>query len=381
MKSWYSIKALKDDEYEVAIYDEIGFWGITAKQFLTEFKKIPPSAKVFLRINSPGGDVFDGTAIFNVIKRHEGEVISTIDGLAASMASVIALAADKVVMPDNAFMMIHNPWGISWGDAEDLRDYADILDKIKSQIANTYAAKSGKDIKEINDMMDAETWLTGTEAKEAGFVDEVTESVKLAARFNQLNHFVRTPAALATALPPPAPVTTETPAPASQSPADIDSDGLAAKNAKNTNRIQILDSDEDLKKRMLDAARAEFQTIVDLCNKAGVTEMAGDFLTGGMPLDQIKARLADADAIRGACVAIGLPGGKEAALKRASGYIKAGATVAEVRDQLNKLKTDLDAVEIDNKFGPNALATAIKPPVIIDMAAIRKNWQSGGRIK
>ena len=144
MKSWYSIKAQSEDEVEVIIYDEIGFWGITASHFINEFKRISPNAKVTLRINSPGGDILDGIAIYNVIQRHVGEVVATVDGLAASMASVIALAGNRLIMPENAFLMIHNPWGFSFGEADEMRDFADLLDKMKDTIVNVYVKRAGR---------------------------------------------------------------------------------------------------------------------------------------------------------------------------------------------------------------------------------------------
>ena len=120
MASWYAICA-RGTGAEVAIYDEIGAYGVSAKGFLAELGALPEGTPVDLRLNSPGGSVFDAVAIHNAIKRHEGTVTVWIDGIAASAASYIAMAGDEIVMPENAFLMIHDPAGLVMGTAEDMR--------------------------------------------------------------------------------------------------------------------------------------------------------------------------------------------------------------------------------------------------------------------
>lgn len=173
--SWYSIKAASAERAEVMIYDEIGLWGVQAKDFVDEINSLNVKA-IDLRLNTPGGSVFDGNAIYNAIKRHPAEVTVHIDGLAASMGSLIALAGDRVVMAANALYMIHNPWTIALGDAAEMRATADILDKLRDGLVGTYAAKTGMEIDEITAAMDAETWYTAEEAQAAGFVDEITNA-------------------------------------------------------------------------------------------------------------------------------------------------------------------------------------------------------------
>ena len=163
----------KVDETTVYIYDEISWMGVDAQAFVKDFNKIE-SKVINLRVNSPGGSVFDGTTIFNAVKQHPANTIAHIDGLAASIASVIVMAADEVVMAENAFLMIHEPWSMVVGGSEDMRKEADLLDKVKNTIAKTYMDKSGKDEKEIFDMMAEETWLTAQEAYDEGFADSVT---------------------------------------------------------------------------------------------------------------------------------------------------------------------------------------------------------------
>lgn len=169
------VRAQDDDAVELLLYDEIGFWGITAKQFADELARIEAST-IHLRVNSPGGDVFDGVAIYNTLRAKDAQVITHIDGLAASIASVIALAGDEVRIAPNAFFMIHNPWGVTIGDADLHRKMADRLDKISlGAIVSTYRAKTGAAVATIERWMDDETWFTAEQAADAGFVDVVEE--------------------------------------------------------------------------------------------------------------------------------------------------------------------------------------------------------------
>ena len=175
-QSWYSIKAKANDTAEISIYDEIGFLGVSAASFAQDLKACGNNLKqINLHIHSPGGDVFDGIAIYNLLKNHPANVTVYIDGLAASMASVIAMAGNEVIMPENAMMMIHKPWGIQGGDAEDMRKYADLLDKVENTLIPAYASKTGKTPEELAEMLSAETWLTAKECVEQGFADKLAE--------------------------------------------------------------------------------------------------------------------------------------------------------------------------------------------------------------
>ena len=182
---WYKIENKTPERAEIWIYEPIGedFFtgdGITAKGFQKELAEIK-AAQIDLHINSPGGLVFDGITIYNLLKQHPANVTTYIDGLAASIASVIALAGDRVVMAENALFMIHKASGMVMGNSDDMRDFADKLDKVNGSIATTYISKTKKDEKEINDLMAAETWLTADEALEMGFVDELAGEMDMAA--------------------------------------------------------------------------------------------------------------------------------------------------------------------------------------------------------
>ena len=183
MASWYAIRA-RATGAEVAIYDEIGACGVSAKGFLAELGSLPEGAPIDLRVNSPGGSVFDAVAIHNALKRHEGTVTVWIDGIAASAASYVAMAGDEIVMPENAFLMIHDPAGLAMGTAADMRAMAEALDKVAGSLAAGYAAKSGRSLDEIAALMAAETWLDAREALALGFADRLIEPVRIAARFD-----------------------------------------------------------------------------------------------------------------------------------------------------------------------------------------------------
>lgn len=184
MNKWFSI-INKTDKAEIWIYEEIGedFWtggGITAKNFQKELSDIK-AGQIDLHINSPGGLVFDGLAIYNLLKNHPANITTYIDGLAASIASVIALAGNKVIMAENALFMIHKASGMVMGNSDDMRDFADKLDKVNGSIATTYMGKTMKDEKWIGDLMAAETWMSADEALSQGFIDEISGEADMAA--------------------------------------------------------------------------------------------------------------------------------------------------------------------------------------------------------
>lgn len=186
MKKW-KIKALNEGKAEIFIYSDIGYelWEdkTTAQLFAEELKSLGENTSIDLHINSNGGDVFDGQAIHTLIKNHKGFVTAYIDGLAASIATVIAMGADKIVMPKNAMMMIHNAWTGLYGNANELRKMADDLDHINDTIVNTYLAKvkDKTDETTIRELMNKESWLNAEECFNLGLCDEVSEPVKMAA--------------------------------------------------------------------------------------------------------------------------------------------------------------------------------------------------------
>ena len=183
MNHWYTIKAADvRGAADISIYEEIGGFGVTAKQFAEVLKGCGDFSIIILCMFSPGGDVFEGIAIYNLLRNHPADITVYIDGVAASMASVVAMAGDRVVMPENAMMMIYKPWGISGGNAGDMRDYADLLDKVETVLIPAYARKTGKSAQEITAMLEDETWMDGKECLKHGFADELLPSVRAMAR-------------------------------------------------------------------------------------------------------------------------------------------------------------------------------------------------------
>lgn len=198
MKTWYKIQAKseKPRSADISIHDEIGLWGISASQFMRDLRGMGELDEINLSIHSPGGDVLDGWAIYNAIKNNKARVTARVEGLAASMASVILMAADTVEIPENAYIMIHNPWGFAVGDAEEMRDTADLLDKLGNGLVNAYSERTGNDEDEIRKMMSAETWMDGKEAVERGFADKLLDGVALSARAFDSRKFKMTPKSL-----------------------------------------------------------------------------------------------------------------------------------------------------------------------------------------
>ncbi len=183
------------------MYGGIGqdFWGdgsmISAKNFSDELKNIPKTVKnIDLRINSPGGDVFDGVTIYNRLKQFDAHITVYIDGLAASIASIIALAGDEIKIGEGALYMVHLPWTFAYGNRMELDNTVSRLMDVEEQMVSIYAKKTGLDRSEIKALLEAETWLDADQAIEKGFVDsKVDESIPIAASAIESKWIVRKP--------------------------------------------------------------------------------------------------------------------------------------------------------------------------------------------
>lgn len=200
IKKFWKLKALDEKTGELTLYGEISnetWWGdeVTPKEFKTDLDDLGNIDTLNIYINSPGGDVFAGQAIHSMLKRHKAYKNVYIDGLAASIASVIAMSGDTVFMPKNAMMMLHNPWTIGVGNSEEFRKLAEDLDKIRESLIAAYEGHSALTRDEIISIMDAETWLTATECEEYGFCDVVQEEKQLAASIDRrlLGRYKNTP--------------------------------------------------------------------------------------------------------------------------------------------------------------------------------------------
>lgn len=204
------------DEATLYIYDVIDtYWGVSAQSIVDQLASVAAVSTLHLRINSPGGDVFQAKAIAEAIKRFAGKTIAHIDSLAASAATSIAIACDEVEMSAGAFFMIHNASGMVWGDKTDMRETADLLEKVESTIVADYTTKTGQDAATVTAWMDAETWFTAEEAIANGFVDRLAatsqakgdkaaDATNAATKPWNLAAYAKAPQALST--PAPAPV-------------------------------------------------------------------------------------------------------------------------------------------------------------------------------
>jgi ATP-dependent Clp protease, protease subunit len=326
MRSWYAIRA-RAGGAEIAIYDEIGAYGVSAKGFLAELGALPDGTPIDLRLNSPGGSVFDAVAIHNALKRHEGPVTVWIDGIAASAASYVAMAGDEIVMPENAFLMIHDPAGLVMGTAEDMRAMAEALDKVKGSLLAGYAAKSGRAAEEIAVLMAAETWLDAKDALELGLADRLAEPVRIAAAFD-IGRFRNAPPALVEAVAASAPEEQAAVEASSHSEeaeaAEADEEAAAGAEAEadqigeeqhgdeadaaeppptgHVGEADVPASDPLPPEQSPGAAeppaatiRAEVmahaRAVVELCRLAGQPQMAGRFLERETSLDDVRAAL------------------------------------------------------------------------------------------
>lgn len=305
-EGWYRISNQAvgaGQSLEVELYDQIGFWGVRASDFLRELKALDDGQRpIEVGINSIGGDVFDGLAIHNAFRRYGERVTVRIDGVAASIASVIAVGAHRVVMPANAMMMIHNP-GIDYasGEADDLRTLADMMDKAKASLIAAYRAKApalAED--ELSRMMDATTWLTAQEALALGLVDEVTDSVKLTASAGQrasIGRMPNVPAALLASLKddatPQTPVTPPEPAAGGVElvnllarlclEAKLPTEAVAA--VASASRMA---NEAEIRRGVEQAVEVR-----NLCQTAKLPELANSLIASGLSIEAARARLFD----------------------------------------------------------------------------------------
>jgi len=177
--TWYNMATKTDTEAEVSIYGPIGGFDINAKDFAEDLKGIDADT-IHLRVDSPGGSVIDGISIFNALQRHPAKVVTHIDSLAASMGSVVAMAGDEVRMANNALLMIHEPWTVAMGNADELRKNADTLEKMSGNILQAYS-RSQYTPEQVADLMKSETWMTAQDALDAGFIDYIDDGLKAVA--------------------------------------------------------------------------------------------------------------------------------------------------------------------------------------------------------
>ncbi|MCY9511873.1 Clp protease ClpP [Paenibacillus larvae] len=186
MKKFWNMKKTANNSGELTLYgtvSEYSWWGddITPQQFRDDLYALGDVDDITVRLNSPGGDVFAGLHIYQVLKEHKANVTVRVEGFAGSIASIIAMAGDKVIMPKGSMMMVHNPWTFTMGESSDLRQTADILDTIRDALVEVYMARTGLQEEELNSLLDSETWMTSAQAVEKGFADEEEQTMQISA--------------------------------------------------------------------------------------------------------------------------------------------------------------------------------------------------------
>jgi len=192
MKNWYQIKNKSHDVIDISIHDEIGMWGVSAADFISELRGQPEAKVINLSIHSPGGSVLDGLAMYNALSMYPAKIYGHVEGIAASAASFILMAADTISMPEDAFIMIHNAQGGVMGDADDMRDMAEVVDKLQNSIVNIYQKRTGIEREQLADMMKAETWMNAADALDQGFIDTIVDPVDVAAKIGVFDKYFKT---------------------------------------------------------------------------------------------------------------------------------------------------------------------------------------------
>ena len=328
-RQWFSFKNEAGQTPELFIYDDIDdWWGVSAQSVVDQIRDMD-AAEINVRISCRGGMVFEGIAIYNALRLHKANVHISIEGLAASIASVIAMAGDTVTIAENAMMMIHNPYGWATGDAEAMRKTAEVMDKIADSIAVSYTARTGKTIEEMKALMEAETWFTAQEALDVGLVDQIDEPVKAAACFD-LSRFTNAPAGFGK---------------------QLENKQMPEKTEPEKNEPEASTNE----KPEVDAL-----AIASLCNQAGYPEKTEAFLKEVMVESDVKAWLSGFDEIKNLCKAANKP-------DMAANFIKENKSVDEVRSTLFDLLTG-DDESINNSLSPEQQGK--KQTTTIDTQAI-----------
>lgn len=286
MQTWYNLKAAADKTPVLSIFDDIGAYGVSAKSFLNDLRTVTTD-EVDVEINSPGGDVFAGLAIYNGLRASGKKINVKVLGLAASAASLVAMAGDTIEMPENTFMMIHNPWGFAMGGADEMRNTADVLDKIGAGLVSTYAKRTGKTDQEITALLDAETWMTAQEAVDAGFATSVTPALAVKASYSE----DRLPENVRLAFKAQAPAPAEAPAPVFGETLAAHAQTIA--NAAGLGQYAAMwGADPALRNTEQVTARAELAREVQaLCGLAKRPEMADKFIKAATPLQDVRAEI------------------------------------------------------------------------------------------
>lgn len=348
MPRWFEIRnAAAEDVATVAILDEIGLWGITAADFNRDFRAIKANV-INLEINSPGGSVFDGLAIYNMLRGSGKTINAKVMGVAASIASIILMAADKISMPANSMVMVHSPMGGVFGTADEMRDFADMLDKVKVGLVATYMKRTGKSEAEVMDMLAKDTWMTAAEAKENGFADEVIDAVEMSAKFD----LERIPEAARAVF-------------AKAKPAAKTADEIAAEEAA---AQAAADAAAAAQAAAAKASVPFADQVKALATEAGFEVHASAWALAYTKPEEVTARIGAAREIKAFCALAGKA-------DQADGFVKAGKSVADVRTELQNAQAAADKHVDTAKKGDGPVANAPNVLAVYDKRAAKDSNQ------
>lgn len=335
----------------LSIYDEIGLWGVQAGEFRAALAAVKAPV-INLEINSPGGDVFAGIAIYNMLKASGKTIAAKVMGVAASAASLILMAGDTIEMPKNTFVMVHNPISGVYGNAEEMRERAEVLDKIGDSITATYVTKTGMDEAEMKVLLSKDTWLTADEALAKGFATAVTDEIKATASFDMARADL--PAHIKAIY-----------AKAAKTPEEIAADVQAA--AVEVARLAKVEEDRITAEKAALAAlpnQAVATQINELAVKAGLVDQAAFLAISCESLEVATARIKTAGEIVAFFAFAKKP-------EQADAAIRANKTVAEVRAALVAEMAEAD-VHTSN-VRKDAAKNASTAPVVATTGGIWAN--------
>lgn len=327
----------------LSIFEDIGFWGVQAKDFRDQLQAVKGD-ELSVEISSYGGDVFAGLAMYNMLRASGKKITTKVMSVAASAASVVFLAGDKRVMPKNTFTMIHNPWTGAVGNADELRETANTLDKIGDSLLQTYVARTGLPEDEVKSMLSTDTWLSADESLEKGFATEIVEDIEVKASFDVAR--AELPERVAALFKPKAEAAADEP--------------VVEPEATTTPVVEPEAAPEPTQAEQIEA----------LAKGAGMGVYAAVWAVAGLDLATVKARIADAREIKALSVVAGKPDLAEAA-------IKAGKSVTDFRASLVEVMARADEASHTNptrKVAPQA-GTDGKPPVSTDSLWASHNKQ------
>lgn len=299
---WFTVKAQANAALaDISIYEPIGSWDLTAAQFIAQVKALGDVSQINLDINSPGGDVFEALTIFNFLKRHSAKVTVTVGGVAASAASLIAMAGDTIIMPNNTMMMIHNPWTWAMGNADELREQADVLDKISASLFNTYQSRTGMEAEALQSMLATDTWLTADECLAHGFCDQVVDPITASAVFDVSKFPEQAQAVFAVAKQRKAQASiAEDHTPDEDTDVnELLGDGTEPEPQAPETPLTDIDDDEDLEAIIEEAVNNSLEyssKVVELCALAGLPQKASTFIKAKASLADVGAELLKAKA-------------------------------------------------------------------------------------